>query len=94
MGGGARRALCESLGLVHVVDPFVNGTVTRGVTYFRLHGITGSRHVYSDEELLRLRDMVPAAGETYVLFNNIPRAGNACRFIRLLGEHADPVLVR
>ena len=30
--------------------------------------------------------MVPAAGETYVMFNNIPRADDARRFGRLLGE--------
>jgi uncharacterized protein YecE (DUF72 family) len=78
--------LCASCGLVHVVDPFVNPTVTRGVTYFRLHGITGTRHVYTDDELLRLRDMLPPSGETYVMFNNIPRANDAIRFGRLLGE--------
>ena len=33
----------------------------------------------------RLRDVVPAAGEAYVMFNNIPRA-DARRFGRLLGE--------
>lgn len=73
-------SLCADCGLVHVVDPFVGATVTRGVTYYRLHGITGSRHVYSDEELRRLRAMVPRTGETYVMFNNIPRADDARRF--------------
>jgi uncharacterized protein YecE (DUF72 family) len=77
-------SVCEGCGLVHAVDPFVNTAVTRGVTYFRLHGITGSRHVYTDGELLRLRDMLPNTGATYVLFNNIPRADDARRFGRLL----------
>ena len=79
-------SLCADHGLVHVVDPFVNPTVTTAVTYYRLHGITGARHVYTDEELLRLRDMVPPAGETYVMFNNIPRANDATRFGQLLGQ--------
>ena len=85
-------SLCAALGLTHVVDPFVNATVTvgGGVTYYRLHGITGSRHVYTDDELRRLRHMVPAAGETYVLFNNIPRADDARRFGRLLGQGLVP----
>ena len=83
-------SLCAAHGLVHVVDPFVNATVTTGVTYYRLHGITGSRHVYGDEELARLRDMVPDAGETYVMFNNIPRAGDAGRFGEMLGEGLAP----
>ncbi len=78
-------SLCSSHRLVHVVDPFVNRTVTGGFTYYRLHGISGSRHVYSDEELVRLQGMLPVNGETYVLFNNIPRVGDAIRFGRLLG---------
>ena len=83
--------LCAAHGLTHVVDPFVNRTVTgSGLTYYRLHGITGSRHVYSDDELARLRDMVPDAGETYVMFNNIPRADDARRFGGLLGEGLVP----
>ena len=78
-------SLCAAHDLTHVVDPFVNDTVTSGVTYYRLHGITGSRHVYTDAELLRLRAMLPADGETYVMFNNIPRANDARRFGELLG---------
>ena len=46
--------------------------------------------MYTDDELARLRDMVPAAGETYVMFNNIPRAADATRFGRLLGEGLVP----
>ena len=77
-------SLCAAHDLVHVVDPFVNATVTRGVIYYRLHGTTGARHVYTDDELRRLRDLIPADGETYVMFNNIPRADDARRFEALL----------
>ena len=80
------RSLCSSHDLVHVVDPFVNKTVTRGTTYYRLHGITGSRHVYTDDELVALQHLLPGSGDTYVLFNNIPRAIDAVRFGTLLGE--------
>jgi uncharacterized protein YecE (DUF72 family) len=81
---------CDASGLVHVVDPFVSQTVTRGLAYFRLHGISGSRHVYSDEELLRLRGMLPEEGEAYVMFNNIPRHKDALRFGLLLGTDLAP----
>jgi uncharacterized protein YecE (DUF72 family) len=77
--------ICAAHDLVHVVDPFVGPTVTGGVTYYRLHGITGARHVYTDDELLRLRDTLPPSGEIYVMFNNIPRAADARRFGQLLG---------
>ena len=79
-------SLCAAHDLVHVVDPFVTQTVTRGFTYYRLHGISGARHVYTDAELLQLREMLPADGPTYVMFNNIPRADDARRFGRLVGQ--------
>jgi uncharacterized protein YecE (DUF72 family) len=78
------RSLCAELDLVHVVDPFVDATVTPEQTYLRLHGVTGARHVYTDDELVRLRAMVPQEGTAYVMFNNIPRVGDAERFRALL----------
>ena len=79
------RGLCAELDLVHVVDPFVRPTVTPEQTYYRLHGITGSRHVYSPDELRRLHAMVPREYEVepYVMFNNIPRVGDARSFMEL-----------
>lgn len=77
-------SICSELDLVHVVDPFVNRTVTPGSIYYRLHGITGSRHVYSDEELRRLSEMIRSSDVPYVLFNNMPRIGDAVRFRHLL----------
>jgi uncharacterized protein YecE (DUF72 family) len=55
-------------------------------TYFRLHGITGARHVYTDGELRRLASMTPPGA--YVMFNNIPRVRDAKRFSALLGATA------
>lgn len=83
---GLVAEICRDLDLVHVVDPFVSETVTPEQTYFRLHGITGARHVYSDVELRRLVDMLPAAPAQppYVLFNNIPRVDDARRFRAVL----------
>ena len=43
--------LCTELDLLHVVDPFVNATVTGAPAYFRLHGVSGSRHMHTDAEL-------------------------------------------
>ena len=88
-------ALCRDLDLVHVVDPFISTTVTPEQTYLRLHGITGARHVYTEAELERLADMLPAAPShpTYVLFNNLPRVEDARRFRAVLAgrrSHWDP----
>lgn len=88
------RGLCDELDLTHVVDPFLAKTVTSGLTYFRLHGTTGARHVYSDDELASLARMVPNDGATYVMFNNMPRIDDSRRFETLIGRStAAPSLV-
>lgn len=83
------RAFCDEIDAVHVVDPFVTSPVDRSddtLRYFRLHGITGARHMYSDSELLTLAELVrrPVSTRTYVMFNNIPRLADALRFAKLL----------
>ncbi len=78
------RELCAELDLVHVVDPMQHETVTPEQTYYRLHGTTGSRHVHTDDELRRLRDLVDGRPSPYVMFNNLPRTGDAERFRALL----------
>ncbi len=52
------RELCQNLDLAHVVDPMQTETVTPEQTYPRLHGTSGMRHVPTDDELRRLRDLV------------------------------------
>ena len=75
--------LCQALGLVYVVDPFVDAIrSTAGPAYLRLHGVTGARHVYTDDELRRLAQITPP--DASVLFNNIPRVRDAQRFTALL----------
>jgi uncharacterized protein YecE (DUF72 family) len=76
--------LCAELGLVHVVDPMQTETVTPDDTYYRLHGTTGSRHVHTAAELRDVRDRVAGRPMPYVLFNNLPRVGDAERFLDLL----------
>ena len=51
--------LCDQLKILHVVDPFVAQTVTPENFYFRLHGRTGWRHNFDDEELEALEQLMP-----------------------------------
>jgi uncharacterized protein YecE (DUF72 family) len=77
-------ALCRELDLVHVVDPFVTRPERNLPVYWRLHGPGGARHSYSDVQLRHLRDMARDAdvASAYVMFNNLPRVGDATRFLR------------
>ena len=76
--------ICGALGLTHAVDPFVNETVTRGLVYWRLHGLGSAYRPYTDDELRRLLAMVRPGEETYAMFNNIPRPADARRFLAML----------
>lgn len=80
------RPLCESLDLVHVVDPLVNRTTTPQFVYFRLHGIGGYRHVYSEAEPAAVVAMLEPDAPNYVMFNNLPRDADSARFEAMLGK--------
>jgi uncharacterized protein YecE (DUF72 family) len=86
------EALCRELDLVHVVDPWVRPPVTPDPFYFRLHGLGGYGHRYTDAELRWLRARVgdfPAGG--WCLFNNVTMREDAARFLELLrGGRAAP----
>jgi uncharacterized protein YecE (DUF72 family) len=75
--------LCEELGLVHAVDPFQQEPVTAGLGYFRLHGRTGHRYRYTDDDLGRLLELAQSRPSCYVLFNNISMLDDARRFQQL-----------
>jgi uncharacterized protein YecE (DUF72 family) len=76
--------LCADLRLGHVVDPMQDETVTPEQTYYRLHGTTGPRHVHTATELRQVRDRIAGRPAPYVLFNNLPRVGDAERFLDML----------
>ena len=84
-------ALCQDLDLVYVVDPFVTPPEPGAAVYWRLHGIGGARHSYTDGELQRLWQLLRGIGSeqpAYVLFNNLPRVADAKRFARLAAAGA------
>jgi uncharacterized protein YecE (DUF72 family) len=73
--------LCRDLELVHAVDPFIRPSLTPDSIYWRLHGNRSHYASYTDDELRQLCEWLPSHGECYVMFNNIPRVGDARRFI-------------
>jgi uncharacterized protein YecE (DUF72 family) len=77
---GLVRELCEELDLWHVVDPFVERTVTPRRCYFRLHGRKGWRYKYEEGELEELASMLPRGATSYVFFNNVEMLDDASRF--------------
>lgn len=79
------RELCEELNLVHCVDPFKASAVWGKFNYFRLHGKTGYKYKYTDENLEELETRLEGKSLFYVMFNNVPMFNDALRFMRMLG---------
>lgn len=79
------RDLCARFDLIHCVDPFDRMPVHGDVLYWRLHGRGGYSYVYSDQELLDLRDRLASqpVAPGYVLFNNVRMKEDALRFQQL-----------
>jgi uncharacterized protein YecE (DUF72 family) len=73
-------AMCQELDLVHCVDPFRDECVTKGLRYYRLHGIGGYKHEYTDDELRSLLERRADSSPTYYLFNNVTMFEDAKRF--------------
>ncbi len=77
------KDLCTELNIFHAVDPFVSESQTPEETYFRLHGKTGWRYVYTDEEIIEIEKMLPRKGTACIFFNNIKMREDASRFLEL-----------
>lgn len=80
------RGLCRELDLVHVVDPLKQAPQSEGLRYFRLHGVTGYRYLYTEQDLRTLADYYTGEAPTYLLFNNLFMGEDAFRFLKLLGQ--------
>lgn len=82
------QELCAENNLVHCVDPFTSESVFGDELYWRLHGRTGYRYRYTDDDLADLRDKLQSQahmpGPKYIMFNNVYSRDDAMRFRRLL----------
>ena len=81
---GLVQGLCRDLDLIHCVDPFQRLPTWGEPAYFRLHGRTGYRYHYTDEDLLQLKTWCEQYPEVYCLFNNVYMWESASRFQELI----------
>jgi uncharacterized protein YecE (DUF72 family) len=82
--GKTVKSICENLDLWNAVDPFSKPTETPDRCYYRLHGRTGFRYKYEEDELAELAAMLPARKTSYVFFNNRYMLEDALIFRSLL----------
>jgi uncharacterized protein YecE (DUF72 family) len=81
---GLQERYAEDLNLLHCVDPLQRPSVWGERAYFRLHGRTGYRYRYTDEDLDQLLEWCRLYPEGCCLFNNISMFENALRMKELL----------
>ncbi len=72
------KNIYETLGIIHIVDPFKSESVSEGMRYFRLHGIGGYAYSYTDEDLFILKNKVKE--NDYIMFNNTNMCKDAIKF--------------
>ncbi|MGQ9500800.1 MAG: DUF72 domain-containing protein [Anaerolineae bacterium] len=78
-------SLCRELELIHCVDPFQHRSLYGTPAYFRLHGRTGYRYQYTDEDLHQLHRWCIEYESAYCLFNNVTMWEDALRFHQMIG---------
>ena len=78
------RGICADNELIHCVDPFQADPAYGTSLYWRLHGKTGYRYRYTDEDLAELQTKWKAHGHVpgpnYIMFNNMYSQQDALRY--------------
>jgi uncharacterized protein YecE (DUF72 family) len=82
----AVEKICKDLIIFPCIDPF-SGPLAKGdLLYVRLHGKTGYRYTYSEQELRQILEMGKHCPQAFVMFNNMSMYEDAHRSKILLEE--------
>jgi len=80
------RDICAENNLVHCLDPFQSEPAYGTGLYWRLHGKTGYRYRYTEEDLAELESKLNRyehlPDPSYLMFNNVYSKDDALRFLR------------
>jgi uncharacterized protein YecE (DUF72 family) len=63
--------ICEGMGIIPCLDPYHDSLPKGGFAYIRLHGKTGYRYTYSEDDLKELLKGMKPYREAYCMFNNM-----------------------
>lgn len=76
--------LGQDLDLIHGLDPFKGDPRSGKIRYFRIHGITGYRYRFNENDLETLRGK--CQGISYCLFNNVSMWTDAREFQKMINK--------
>jgi uncharacterized protein YecE (DUF72 family) len=78
--------LCKELNIIPCLDLFDGPLIRASLLYVRLHGKTGYRYHYSEEDLIELQEKARPYSQSYLMFNNLSMYEDAHRLKKLLEE--------
>ncbi len=76
--------ICTELGIIPCLDPFGGKSIQGDLLYVRLHGRTGYRYTYPEEEMKELIRLGETYSKAYLMFNNISMYEDALHLKELL----------
>jgi uncharacterized protein YecE (DUF72 family) len=85
------EGLCKELNIIPCLNPFDAPLNLATLLYVRLHGRTGYRYRYSEEELVELQEKARPYPQSYLMFNNVGMYEDALRLKKLL-EQENPTM--
>ena len=83
-GGEKVREICEENDTIPCLDPYGDPLPEGNFIYIRLHGKTGYRYTYSEDDLKELLERMRSNREAYLMFNNMTMFKDAQRLKKLL----------
>lgn len=83
--------LCMELDILPCLDPYVSPLTGRDLLYIRLHGRTGYRYTYSEEDMLEFLEKAKPYREAYLMFNNVSMYDDAHRLKKLTVEVSEKI---
>jgi len=76
--------ICKDLIIYPCLDIFKQTPYKGEFLYLRLHGKSGYRYQYTNEDLIKIKEVAKNYPQSYILFNNVTMYEDSIRFKKLL----------
>lgn len=78
--------ICKELELSPCIDIFNSNPPKGDLLYLRLHGKTGYRYKYSNDDLIKIKRIAELYPQSYILFNNIYMYEDSLKMVKILNK--------
>ncbi len=78
--------ICKELNLYPCIDIFNYNPPKGDFLYLRLHGKTGYRYKYSNDDLMKIKETAESYPQAYILFNNVNMYEDSLKMMEILNN--------